>query len=73
MKTEALLPTLADRSARVQWETKGALDTHARAMQRAHDILAHADPIVFPAEVETRIRAEFSGLVEGCLEMPAGW
>jgi trimethylamine--corrinoid protein Co-methyltransferase len=73
MKTSALLPMLSDRSARIQWETKGALDTHARAMQRAHDILAHADPAVFAPEVETRIRSEFAGLVSGCLEMPEGW
>ncbi len=73
MKTSALLPTLADRSARVQWETKGALDTHARAMQRAHDILARGKPAGFPAEVEKQIRSEFSGLVSGCLEMPEGW
>jgi len=73
MKTTALLTTLSDRSARAQWEGKGALDTHARAMNRVRDILSHAGPAVFPAEVDTRIRAEFKDLVPGDLLMPEGW
>ena len=43
MKSEALLPRLADREAREVWEKKGSLDTHARAMQRVNEILAHAE------------------------------
>ncbi|MFH1185150.1 MAG: trimethylamine methyltransferase family protein [Chloroflexota bacterium] len=73
MKTTALLTTLADRHARAQWEGGGALDTHARALQRVRDILAHANPAVFPADVEARIRAEFTDLVPGDLRMPEGW
>jgi len=73
MKTTALLTTLADRNARAQWESKGALDTQARALQRVRDILAQANPAVFQAEVETRIRAEFTDLVPGDLRMPEGW
>jgi trimethylamine---corrinoid protein Co-methyltransferase len=73
MKSAALLPTLSDRLARAQWEGKGALDTHARAMQRAREILSRPNPALFPAEVEERIRAEFPGLVAGNLEMPHGW
>ena len=34
MKTAALLPNLADRDSRDKWESKGALDTQARAMQQ---------------------------------------
>ncbi|HSR21633.1 MAG TPA: trimethylamine methyltransferase family protein [Anaerolineales bacterium] len=73
MKTTALMTTLADRNARAQWEGKGALDTHARAMQRVRQILAHASPAIFPAEVEHRIRAEFKDLPAADLRMPEGW
>jgi trimethylamine--corrinoid protein Co-methyltransferase len=73
MKTAGLLTTLADRQARAQWESKGSLDTHARAMQRAREILARPAVAPFAADVEGRIRAEFPGLVSGDLEMPKGW
>jgi trimethylamine--corrinoid protein Co-methyltransferase len=73
MKSTALLTSLADRNARAQWESKGALDTHARAMARVRDILSHASPAVFPAEVDSRIRAQFKDLVPGDLRMPEGW
>jgi trimethylamine--corrinoid protein Co-methyltransferase len=73
MKTTAVLTTLADRNARAQWEGKGSQDTHARAMARVRDILAHASPAIFPAEVDARIRAEFKDLVPGDLRMPEGW
>src|SRR5512143_323211 len=73
MKNAALLTTLADRNARAQWEGKGSLDTHARAMQRVREILARPAAPPFPPEVESRIRTEFPGLVPGVLEMPEGW
>jgi trimethylamine--corrinoid protein Co-methyltransferase len=73
MKTTALMTTLADRNARSQWEGKGSLDTHARALTRVRDILSHASPTMFPADVEARIRTEFKGLVPGDLRMPEGW
>jgi trimethylamine--corrinoid protein Co-methyltransferase len=73
MKTGALLTTLSDRNARAQWEGKGSLDTQARAMQRVREILARPAAPPFPAEVESRIRAEFPGLVRGELQMPEGW
>ena len=73
MKTTALLTTLADRNARAQWEGKGALDTHARAMKRAREILSHASPAVFPAEVDSRIRANSRILCPGtCVCRRAG-
>ncbi|HSQ40140.1 MAG TPA: trimethylamine methyltransferase family protein [Anaerolineales bacterium] len=70
MKSEAFLTKLSDREARTIWEKKGALDTHARAKQRVNEILAKPSSTVFPAEVESRIRAEFPNLVAGNLEMP---
>ncbi len=73
MKTAGLLTTLSDRNACVQWEGKGSLDTQARAMQRAREILKRPAPQPFSPEVESKIRAEFPGLVAGELQMPEGW
>ncbi len=73
MKTAGLLTTLSDRQARAQWEGKGSLDTHTRALERAREILKRPSTTAFPPEVERRIRAEFPGLVSGGLEMPQGW
>ena len=70
MKSEALLPRLADREAREIWEKKGSLDTHARAMQRVNEILAKASPDLISADVNMRIRAQFKDLVLGNLEIP---
>jgi trimethylamine--corrinoid protein Co-methyltransferase len=68
MKSEALLPRLADREAREVWEKKGSLDTHARAMLRVNEILAHTGPDLIPAEVEVRLHSRFKDLVPGMLE-----
>ena len=69
MKSEAFLPKLADRDARSVWEKKGASDTHARAMRRVREILSKPGSALFPADVESRIRAEFPKLVAGDLEL----
>jgi trimethylamine---corrinoid protein Co-methyltransferase len=68
MKSEALLPRLADREARETWEKKGSLDTHARAMQRVNEILAHGGASLISAEADARLRAQFKDLVPGKLE-----
>lgn len=73
MKTEALLPKIADREAREGWEKKGALNAHARAVGRAREILSKDCPPLISPEVDVRIRAEFPGLVSGELEVPVGW
>ncbi|HET9588663.1 MAG TPA: trimethylamine methyltransferase family protein [Anaerolineales bacterium] len=73
MKTAGLLTKLSDRDSRTQWEKKGALDTHARAMNRVREILEKDSSVGFSAEVDARIHDEFPGLVEGKLEQPAGW
>jgi len=72
MKSEALLTRLADREAREAWEKKGSLDTQARAMARVRELLGRESAALFPAEVETRIRAQFKDLVPGKLELPQG-
>ena len=72
MKTEAILTKLSDRDTRLQWQKKGALDTHARAMARVREILSKSSSTVFSDEVDARIREHFVDLVEGNLEMPEG-
>jgi hypothetical protein len=42
-------------------------------MSRVREILAQESSAVFSPEVDARIRAEFSGLIPGNLEMPDGW
>jgi trimethylamine--corrinoid protein Co-methyltransferase len=73
MKTEAVMTKIADRDARTIWEKKGATDIHARAMARVKEIMASNTGSLIPKELDDRIRAGFSGLVEGQLEMPVGW
>ena len=68
MKSEALLPRLAEREAREIWQKKGSLDTHARAMQRVNEILDHASPDLIPVEVDELDHKQFKGLVSGKLE-----
>ena len=73
MKTAAVLPEIADRDMRLQWEEKGALDSQARAMRRVREILTRDNPAVFSPDVDARIRAEFEGLVAGDSIPPPGW
>lgn len=70
MKTAALLPKLADRNTRENWESKGSQDTHTRALQRAKDILNKPSTAVFSDKLDGRIHAAFPGLVPGKLEIP---
>jgi trimethylamine--corrinoid protein Co-methyltransferase len=65
MRTTALLPEIADRSQRQEWEADGALNSHARAMRRVREILSGDNPAAFSPDVDARIRAEFEGLVAG--------
>jgi len=73
MKTEALLPKIADRHARESWEKKGSPDAQVHAMQRAREILTKETPDLISPEIDAQIRAEFIGLVSGKLELPEGW
>jgi len=65
MRTTALLPEVADRLPRGQWEAKGAPDSQAQAMQRVHEILTLDNPAIFSPDVNALIQAEFEGLVAG--------
>lgn len=73
MKNTALLPKVADRNARENWESKGSQDTQTRAMVRAKEILKRPNTAVFSDELDHRIHAAFPGLVNGNLDIPAGW
>lgn len=69
MRSTAVLPKIATRELRKSWEDKGRADAHARAMIEARNILTRDNPAVFSAEVDTKIRDRFKGLVAG----NAGW
>jgi trimethylamine--corrinoid protein Co-methyltransferase len=73
MKTTALLPEIADRDPRQAWEEKGALDSHARAMRRAREILTRDAPGFFSPELDEAIRLRFPGIVGGEYAPPPGW
>lgn len=73
MRSSALMTKLADRDPRQVWQSKGAHDTHTRAMQYVKNILNNPSSVSFSAEVETRIRNKFSNLVSGDLIIPEGW
>ena len=73
MKSTAFLPEVADRDMRESWQLKGSLDTHARALQRAHEILSKENSTVFSPEIDAQVRQAFEGLVPGDLKLPDGW
>ena len=73
MKTEALLPKIADRHARESWEKKGSPDAQVHAMKRVREILTKDAPALISPEIDAQIRAEFEGIVSGELEVPEGW
>jgi trimethylamine--corrinoid protein Co-methyltransferase len=65
IRNTAILPEIADREARQQWESKGRLDAQARAMRRVRDILSRDNPAVFSPDLDARVRAHFAGMVAG--------
>ena len=71
IRETALLPEIADRNPREQWQARGTLDSHAQAMRRVRDILTRDNPATFSPEVDARIRAEFADLVAG--DSAIGW
>jgi hypothetical protein len=73
MRTGMFLAEIADRDPRAQWQERGSLDSHARAMHRVKHILTRDNPAVFSAEVDARVRAAFAGLVAGDSLPLEGW
>jgi len=65
MKTTAVLPRLANRDMRAQWEEAGRPSIHERAMDEARRILAQPNGAVWDAALDTAIRQRFPGLVAG--------
>jgi trimethylamine--corrinoid protein Co-methyltransferase len=65
MKTTAVLPKLAARDMRAQWEAGGRHEIAERAMAEARRILAQPNPAVWDSELDARIRAQFPGIVAG--------
>jgi trimethylamine--corrinoid protein Co-methyltransferase len=73
MHTATLLPDLADRKLREQWEQEGASTIHQRAMNKALEILSSPNTAALDSAVDERIRAEFENLVAGDSTPPEGW
>lgn len=73
MKSCAFLPQVADRDMRETWLENGGLDAQSRAMQHVKEILTRDNPAAFSADVDARIRAEFTNLVAGDSVPPPGW
>jgi len=69
MKKTALLTEIADRSPWDQWKTKGMPDAQTQAMNKVREILMRDNPAAFSPDMDTRIRAEFDGLVGGSVEL----
>jgi trimethylamine--corrinoid protein Co-methyltransferase len=65
MRTTAVLPKLADREMRPQWEEAGRPDIHERALAEARRILAEPNAAVWGPDTEAAIRSRFTGLVAG--------
>ena len=65
MRTAALLPKIANRSPREQWEIENKPNLQTQAMRRVHEILSRDNPVVFSPNLDARIWAEFKGLVAG--------
>lgn len=73
MRATMYLADIADRDPRAQWQERGGLDAHARALRKAKEILTRANLALLPPEVDARIRAEFPGMVAGDSLPPEGW
>ncbi len=65
MKTTAVLPKLAARDMRQQWEDAGRPVIHDRAMAEARRILVQPNGAVWDHELDAKIRQHFPGLVAG--------
>jgi len=59
MRTEALLPEIADRRPRDLWAADGSRDAHSRALAKANEILHRDNHARFSPEVDAAIRSRF--------------
>lgn len=66
---ETSQPKMIDRRVRDQWAGDGAKDMHARAMEKARDIIANHKPTPLPDEVRAKMRSIVNE-VEAELEVP---
>ena len=73
MHDATFMPELADRKLREQWVLEGASTIHQRALNKALNILSQPNSAALNLDIDTRIRAEFSGLVAGNSILPEGW
>jgi len=65
MRTTAVLPRLAARDMRAQWEQAGRPQIGDRALDEARAILSRPNPAVWDARLDEVIRAHFPGMVAG--------
>jgi trimethylamine--corrinoid protein Co-methyltransferase len=72
MKSEAVLPEVADRDPRQSWLERGAPDSQARAMRRVRDILTRDAPGFFSPEADDAIRQRYPEIVGGEYAAPPG-
>ncbi len=73
MKSTMYLSDLADRDARNRWQKTGALDSQARAMNKAREILTRDHASLISPEADARILAAFPGLPAGDCIAPKEW
>lgn len=73
MRKAAIVPQIADRDSRGNWESSGRLDAHARAWRMTMQILSGEVQSLLPAQIEQIIRDRFPGLVSGDLLVPDDW
>jgi trimethylamine--corrinoid protein Co-methyltransferase len=57
MRSEAVLPEIADRRARDRWAADGAHDAHSRALDKAREILSRDAPALLSPDVDAAIRS----------------
>ncbi|MFN2290428.1 MAG: trimethylamine methyltransferase family protein [Anaerolineae bacterium] len=57
MRTEGLLPEIAERRPRGQWLADGGRDAQARALDKAREILSRDNPAIFAPELDAAIRS----------------
>jgi trimethylamine---corrinoid protein Co-methyltransferase len=73
MRSAMFLAEISDRDPRAQWLEGGGLDSQARALQKARQILTRDNPVALSPELDAQLRQAFPGLVAGDAVPPDGW